>query len=71
MKLFKLIRIPTLILSVLPSSQAERERSRRNDYESDREGSASPGEDASSSPCARHNGSYKSHDGNGDMLASK
>ncbi|XP_075885569.1 splicing regulatory glutamine/lysine-rich protein 1 isoform X2 [Nelusetta ayraudi] len=50
-------------------AKVERERGRKNDYESDREGSATPGEDAASSPCARHNGSYKSHGGNGEALA--
>lgn len=41
--------------------QAERERGKKNEYDSDREGSVTPSEEMTSSPCARHNGSYKSH----------
>lgn len=37
------------------------EREEKDDYESDREGSVSPGDDMMSSPCAQHNGSYKTH----------
>lgn len=41
--------------------QAERDRGKKNEHNSDREGSVTPSEEMTSSPCARHNGSYKSH----------
>ncbi|XP_059213568.1 splicing regulatory glutamine/lysine-rich protein 1 isoform X1 [Centropristis striata] len=37
------------------------DREEKEDYESDREGSVALSEDMMSSPCAQHNGSYKSH----------
>ncbi|XP_029920647.1 splicing regulatory glutamine/lysine-rich protein 1 isoform X2 [Myripristis murdjan] len=37
------------------------DREEKEDYESDREDSATPSEDMTSSPCAQHNGSYKTH----------
>ncbi|XP_028273412.1 splicing regulatory glutamine/lysine-rich protein 1 isoform X3 [Parambassis ranga] len=36
-------------------------REEREEYESDREDSATPSEDMALSPCAQHNGSYKTH----------
>ena len=37
------------------------DREEKDDYESDREDSATLSEDVMSSPCAQHNGSYKTH----------
>ncbi|MEQ2174216.1 hypothetical protein GOODEAATRI_005588 [Goodea atripinnis] len=39
----------------------QQEYKTKEKYESDREGSATPSEDMTSSPCAQHNGSYKTH----------
>ncbi|GAA6219226.1 splicing regulatory glutamine/lysine-rich protein 1 isoform X1 [Lates japonicus] len=37
------------------------DREEKEDFESDREGSATPSEDMTPSPCVQHNGSYKTH----------
>lgn len=37
------------------------DRVEKEECESDREDSATPSEDMTSSPCAQHNGSYKTH----------
>ncbi|MEQ2305685.1 hypothetical protein AMECASPLE_000502 [Ameca splendens] len=42
-------------------SKTTKEYKTKEKYESDREGSATPSEDMTSSPCAQHNGSYKTH----------
>ncbi|KAM6902719.1 splicing regulatory glutamine/lysine-rich protein 1 [Xenentodon cancila] len=42
-------------------SKSKTAKSETNEYESDREDSATPSEDMASSPCAQHNGSYKTH----------
>lgn len=36
-------------------------REEKEEFESDREDSATPSEDMTSSPCVQHNGSYKTH----------
>ncbi|CAJ1070417.1 splicing regulatory glutamine/lysine-rich protein 1 isoform X2 [Xyrichtys novacula] len=41
--------------------QRDYEREEKDDFESDREDSVGLGEDMMSSPCAQHNGSYKTH----------
>ncbi|XP_047425797.1 splicing regulatory glutamine/lysine-rich protein 1 isoform X2 [Mugil cephalus] len=41
--------------------QVDYDREEKEEYESDREDSATPSEDMATSPCARHNGSYKAH----------
>lgn len=41
--------------------QQDYKREGKKEYESDREGSGTPSEDMTSSPCAQHNGSYKTH----------
>ncbi|XP_047228260.1 splicing regulatory glutamine/lysine-rich protein 1 isoform X1 [Girardinichthys multiradiatus] len=43
------------------SKTTKQEYKTKEKYESDREGSATPSEDMTSSPCAQHNGSYKTH----------
>lgn len=44
-----------------PMFQVDYDREEREEYESDREDSATPSEDMASSPRAQHNGSYKTH----------
>ncbi|XP_023122417.2 splicing regulatory glutamine/lysine-rich protein 1 isoform X2 [Amphiprion ocellaris] len=41
--------------------EVDYDREEKEEYESDREDSATPSEDMTSSPCAQHNGSYKTH----------
>lgn len=41
--------------------QRDYDREEKEDFESDREDSATLSEDITSSPCAQHNGSYKTH----------
>ncbi|KAI3362121.1 hypothetical protein L3Q82_012446 [Scortum barcoo] len=48
------------------------EREEKEDLESDREDSVTPSEDMTSSPCAHHNGSYKTHsEEDASMVADK
>lgn len=37
------------------------DREEREDYDSDREDSATPSEEVMSSPCAQHNGTHNTH----------
>lgn len=52
-----------LCLFASSNFQVERDydREEKDDYESDREDSVTLSEDMTSSPCAQHNGSYKTH----------
>lgn len=47
------------------SFQVQRDyvREEKDEYESEREDSATPSEDMTLSPCVQHNGSYTSHRG--------
>ncbi|XP_013880385.1 splicing regulatory glutamine/lysine-rich protein 1 isoform X2 [Austrofundulus limnaeus] len=49
------------IKSKSKSTKLDHSREVKEEYRSDREGSATPSEDVTSSPCAQHNGSYKTH----------
>ncbi|XP_017283037.1 splicing regulatory glutamine/lysine-rich protein 1 isoform X2 [Kryptolebias marmoratus] len=49
------------IKSKSKSTKLDHSREVKEQYRNDREGSVSPSEDMTASPCAQHNGSYKTH----------